>query len=211
MSTRTELTGIPDSIAPWMAAPSATHRSGSISPWGVCPKCFVSNSPTRGMRVDPPTRSTRLSSSERTLASVKAFDTSCKVLFRRSNMSASNSVRVNSYVKFTGLPSTIAKLSSATVTYGWSDSLHFASSAALSKRACTCLLVDRDRFPDSLTKRSFSRSTIKASKSSPPKRLFPVVARTSTIPCSMFTMDTSNVPPPRSYTKSLAASSDPAV
>ena len=38
------------------------------------------------------------------------------------------------------------------------------------------------------------------SKSSPPRRLLPAVASTSMTPSSMSRMDTSNVPPPRSYT-----------
>lgn len=48
---------------------------------------------------------------------------------------------------------------------------------------------------------STNQRTIALSKSSPPKWLLPEVALTSNTPPPSWSMDTSNVPPPRSNTK----------
>ena len=47
------------------------------------------------------------------------------------------------------------------------------------------------------------QSIILSSKSSPPNWLFPLVALTSNTPSPNSRIDTSNVPPPRSYTKTV--------
>ncbi|ADE19588.1 hypothetical protein MCRO_0572 [Mycoplasma crocodyli MP145] len=53
--------------------------------------------------------------------------------------------------------------------------------------------------------RPVNHSTILLSQSSPPKWLSPDVERTSNVPFSNSRTETSNVPPPRSYTKTFIA------
>ena len=79
------------------------------------------------------------------------------------------------------------------------DSSILAFSAASFRRCMATLSPDRSM--PSVRLNSLTRYFMMHwSKSSPPSRLLPAVARTSMTPSSISRMDTSKVPPPRSYT-----------
>ena len=77
------------------------------------------------------------------------------------------------------------------------ESSIFAFSAA-SLSLCIAILSLRRSMPFSVLNWSASQPMILLSKSSPPRRLLPAVARTSCTPSPISIMETSNVPPPRS-------------
>jgi hypothetical protein len=83
----------------------------------------------------------------------------------------------------------------------WLDELnsHLAFSAA-SRRRCTASLSSVRSIPWSFLNSSTICCNSVLSKSSPPKKVSPFVAFTSNTPPEISRMDTSNVPPPRSYT-----------
>ena len=79
------------------------------------------------------------------------------------------------------------------------DSSILAFSAASFSRCMATRSVDRST-PSVRLNSLTSHFMMHSSKSSPPRRLLPAVASTSMTPSSMSRMDTSKVPPPRSYT-----------
>ena len=79
------------------------------------------------------------------------------------------------------------------------ESSIFAFSAA-SFNLCSANLSFFKSIPFSFLKLSARNSTILVSKSSPPKNVSPFVAFTSKTPSPISRIETSNVPPPRSYT-----------
>jgi len=79
------------------------------------------------------------------------------------------------------------------------DSSILAFSAAsfnLCKACVSCFKLT----PFSFLNSSINQSIILLSKSSPPKNVSPLVDNTSNTPSPISKIDTSNVPPPRSYT-----------
>jgi len=86
------------------------------------------------------------------------------------------------------------------------DSSILAFSAA-SFRRCMATLSPVRSMPVSFLNSAAIQSMTHLSKSSPPRRLLPAVASTSMTPSSMSRMDTSKVPPPRSYTMTFWACS----
>ena len=92
------------------------------------------------------------------------------------------------------------------VIYGWlmevwlmPDSSIFAFSAASFRRCIAMRSPDRSMPFDFLNSETI-QSMMRWSKSSPPRWVSPAVDRTSRTPSPMSRMETSNVPPPRSYT-----------
>ena len=79
------------------------------------------------------------------------------------------------------------------------ESSIFAFSAA-SLSLCRANLSFFKSIPFSFLKLSAKNSTILVSKSSPPKNVSPLVAFTSKTPSPISNIETSKVPPPRSYT-----------
>ena len=79
------------------------------------------------------------------------------------------------------------------------DSSILAFSAA-SFSLCSASLSDFKSIPFSFLNSFNKYSTIELSKSSPPKNVSPLVDLTSNTPSPNSRIDTSNVPPPRSYT-----------
>mmetsp|Transcript_6370 Transcript_6370/g.21364 ORF Transcript_6370/g.21364 Transcript_6370/m.21364 type:complete len:215 (+) Transcript_6370:1219-1863(+) len=93
---------------------------------------------------------------------------------------------------------------------GVEESSIFAFSAASVRRCSACLSFIKST-PSDFLKSAASHSTIRLSKSSPPRNVSPEVESTSKTPSPTSRMDTSKVPPPRSKIKivSLAFFSNP--
>ena len=87
------------------------------------------------------------------------------------------------------------------------SSSRFAFSAASRSRCIAMRSLDTST-PDSFLNSATSHSTTVLSKSSPPSSVSPFVALTSNTPDEISRMDTSNVPPPRSYTATILPSPD---
>ena len=79
------------------------------------------------------------------------------------------------------------------------ESSIFAFSAA-SFNLCRASLADFKSIPLSFLNSVTRYSTIASSKSSPPKKVSPLVDFTSNTPSPISKIDISNVPPPKSYT-----------
>ena len=79
------------------------------------------------------------------------------------------------------------------------ESSFFAFSAASFKRCIAILSPERSTLFCALNSPTIQLINL-LSKSSPPRCVSPFVARTSMTPSPISIMDTSNVPPPRSYT-----------
>ena len=86
------------------------------------------------------------------------------------------------------------------------ESSFFAFSAA-SLSLCIAILSFLRSTPFSLANESAIKFINASSKSSPPSFVSPLVARTSNTPSPSSRIDTSNVPPPRSYTRILCEAS----
>ncbi len=86
-------TALPASWCAWMAAPRATTWSGSRSVSGGWPKNAATAACTIGMRVEPPTRTTPLTSPRPALASRSTLRTAATVRASRSAVSASKRAR----------------------------------------------------------------------------------------------------------------------
>ncbi|MNI39772.1 hypothetical protein D3C73_939620 [compost metagenome] len=72
--------------------------------------------------------------------------------------------------------------------------------SAASFNLCIAILSLLRSIPESFLNSATKKSIILSSKSSPPNLLFPDVDITSNTPSPISNTDTSNVPPPRSYT-----------
>ena len=97
----------PESLPPWIEAPSATHSSGFRALLGSLPVNCLTLSCTAGIRVDPPTRSTCPRSEAVRPASESARRTGSAVFSTRSCVSSSNLALVRFISKCFG-PSAVA-------------------------------------------------------------------------------------------------------
>src|SRR5829696_7021553 len=86
------------------------------------------------------------------------------------------------------------------------ESSFLAFSAASTRRWVAILSLERS-IPSAFLNSCTIHSTTLASKSSPPRWLFPLVALTSKTPSPSVRIETSNVPPPRSKTRMVCSSS----
>ena len=107
--------------------------------------------------------------------------------------------------RLSGLPSFSAINSSSIVVTASKDSRFLASSAARRTRAFAPTDCARST-PCSRENSAQICSNSNWSRSSPPNCVSPWLARISTTPFSIWATDTSNVPPPRSYTESRSIS-----
>ena len=94
----------PDRVSPWMAAPWATHSSGLMLLLGSLPVSWRTFCCTAGMRVEPPTSSTRPSSEAAMPASFRAACTGPEVRSTKSRVISLNLLRVRVKSKCTGAP-----------------------------------------------------------------------------------------------------------
>ena len=187
--SKTSLTS-PASTPPWIAAPIATHSSGLIPLNGSLPVNFLTASTTAGIRVEPPTIKSFAISLNPSFASRITWLTLSKVFWTKYSVIWSNLARVKSNSKCLG-PVSFEVINGKSI---------FAFSLASFKRCIASLSLERS-IPSSFLNSSTSKFIISWSKSSPPKRLSPAVAKTSNTPSAISRSEISNVPPPKSYTK----------
>mmetsp|Transcript_45984 Transcript_45984/g.73612 ORF Transcript_45984/g.73612 Transcript_45984/m.73612 type:complete len:295 (-) Transcript_45984:538-1422(-) len=179
------------------AAPSATTSSGFTDMLGSLPVSFLTSSRMAGIRVEPPTRITSSMSLRSSLASRSAFSTGVWQRLMRSSHSSSNLARVSEVSMCLG-PSAVAVMKGSEMeVVAVEDSSILAFSAASVRRCSACLSFFRST-PSVALKSFASHSTMRLSKSSPPRKVSPEVESTSNTPSPTSRMDTSKVPPPRS-------------
>ena len=198
-SKSTSLTS-PASTPACTAAPTATTSSGLTDLLGSLPAVSLRTSSwIMGMRVAPPTSTTSSSWLADNLASLSACSTGPTQRCTRSSVNCSSLARVNAICKCLGpLMSAVIKgrLTSVSLTV---ESSILAFSAASCKR-CSAWRSWPRSMPWSFLNSRTMCSTTRRSQSSPPKKVSPLVERTSTTPSPTSRMETSKVPPPRSKT-----------
>ena len=187
----------PPSTPACTAAPSATTSSGLTDMLGSLPVSSLTRSRTAGMRVEPPTRITSSMSERSSLASRSAFSTGTLQRAMRSSHSSSN-FALDRLVSMCLGPSAVAVMNGSEMDVdAVEESSIFAFSAASVRRCSACLSFIRST-PSVVWKSFASHSTMRLSKSSPPRKVSPEVESTSNTPSPTSRMDTSKVPPPRS-------------
>ena len=144
-------------------------------------------------------------SSAVTLASSIACRTGAVHRSTRSCVSSSNVDRINVVFRCLGPLASAVMNGRLTVVWLTDDSSTFAFSAASNSR-CRAWGSRRRSMPSVRWNSSARWSTIRRSKSSPPRCGSPNVARTSTTPSPTSSRLTSNVPPPRSKTRTVSCS-----
>ena len=193
---RTSFTS-PAITPPWIAAPSATASSGLTERLGSLPKKSFTTCWTLGIRVIPPTRITSAILDLSILASDKAFLQGSMVFWIRSSTSSSSLEREIFIVRWRGWPS-------LWVIKGWLISVSVALESSILAfsaesliRWSACLSRERST-PDSFLNSETMYSIRRWSKSSPPRKVSPLVDLTSKTPSPSSRIETSKVPPPRS-------------
>mmetsp|Transcript_12349 Transcript_12349/g.21868 ORF Transcript_12349/g.21868 Transcript_12349/m.21868 type:complete len:266 (+) Transcript_12349:1039-1836(+) len=187
----------PRSTPPWMAAPMATTSSGFTPREASLPKISLTISATLGMRVMPPTNNTSVTSLGKTPASLRHFLHGSLVRSKSSPTSCSSLARVRVITMCLGpLWSAVMKgrLISVVVV---ELSSHLAFSAA-SRNRCSAILSFARSMPCSFLNSAHKCCKMVLSKSSPPRKVSPLVAFTSNTPPMISRMETSKVPPPKS-------------
>ena len=192
-------TSSPPIFPPCIAAPSATHSSGFKLCDGSFPVSTLTSSTTAGTRVEPPTSSTIPRSSADMPASFNASFTGTAVLFTRSLVSSLNLALVRFISMCLGSPFTVVINGRFIITDEEDDKTFFAFSAS-SRTLCIAVRSFVRSMCSALLNSLTRYAVIRSSKSSPPRLLSPAVARTSIRLSPISIIDTSNVPPPRSYT-----------
>ena len=172
---------------------------------GSFPKISFTFSCTFGTRVIPPTSITSLISEADRPASFIAILHGSTVRSTRSDTRVSNFARVNLMFRCLG-PEASAVINGRLMFVSMVvESSIFAFSAS-SLNLCRAILSFRRSIPWSLLNSSASQVTIRISKSSPPRKVSPLVDFTSKTPSPISRMETSNVPPPRSNTAIFSSS-----
>mmetsp|Transcript_27894 Transcript_27894/g.70116 ORF Transcript_27894/g.70116 Transcript_27894/m.70116 type:complete len:234 (+) Transcript_27894:758-1459(+) len=189
----------PRSTPPWMAAPMATTSSGLTPLLASLLKISLTMPCTLGMRVMPPTSSTSLMSLGLTPASFMQSRQGCLVRSSRESTRLSNLERVMVELRCLAPEASAVMNGRLTSVCAVEDSSHLAFSLA-SRRRCTASLSPLRSMPDSCLNSLVRCCSSVLSKSSPPRKVSPLVALTSNTPPLISRMDTSKVPPPRSYT-----------
>mmetsp|Transcript_225 Transcript_225/g.428 ORF Transcript_225/g.428 Transcript_225/m.428 type:complete len:236 (-) Transcript_225:285-992(-) len=205
---------IPFSAAATKPAPTATASSGLTNPvFGSFPTLSTISFEMHFIRVAPPTRTTSRSSSfmmspsavsipYKTSRNVRSISSRrCPVIFSKTSTSIVFRMVTAPQPSNLSIVTSISACSSV-------DRVIFASSAAsLSsciasgfRNICSKVLSST---PSSI------QSSKHASKSSPPKKLFPEDFKTSKTSSPICNTDTSNVPPPRSNTSKNSSFSLP--
>ena len=132
-------------------------------------------------------------------ASLRAVSQGVMLLFTKSSTNCSNLALVKSMFKCLG-PSWVAVINGRfTFVFCELESSILAFSAA-SLRRCMAIGSFLRSMPSSLLNSSAKKSINFESKSSPPKCVSPLVDFTSNTPSPSSRIDTSKVPPPKSYT-----------
>mmetsp|Transcript_26485 Transcript_26485/g.59357 ORF Transcript_26485/g.59357 Transcript_26485/m.59357 type:complete len:233 (-) Transcript_26485:224-922(-) len=192
----------PLSMAPCIAAPTATLSSGLTPALGSFSKKSDISCLTRGIRVDPPTSITWCTSSMSSMASSSTRLTGTSVRRNKSSVSSSNLARVSVAVK--SYPGTRSSTSSLADNCPESARLirsHSRLSFWSARRS------EEMSLPSFLRIISMKCDITMWSTSEPPRWVSPLVAKTSNMPPSMVSSVTSKVPPPRSNTSTFSSSS----
>ena len=197
-SSRMSLTS-PRSTPPWMAAPIATTSSGLTPREGSLPKTSLTISWTLGIRVMPPTRITSSMSDMLTPASFMQLLQGCLVRSRRSPTCFSSCDRDRDMLRCFA-PDASAVMNGRLMSVCWVELSSILAFSAASRRRWTASLSCSRSMPCSFWNSAAKWCSRALSKSSPPRKVSPLVAFTSNTPPEISRMDTSNVPPPRSYT-----------
>mmetsp|Transcript_14331 Transcript_14331/g.38371 ORF Transcript_14331/g.38371 Transcript_14331/m.38371 type:complete len:527 (-) Transcript_14331:71-1651(-) len=195
----------PRRTPPWMAAPSATTSSGLTPRFGVLPKNLVTVSWTMGTRVMPPTSRISLRSFEAIPASFRHFFMGSSVRATSGSTMDSNLARESTRFMCLGPDASAVMKGRLTSVLTADESSHFARSAASRRRWSASLSFERS-MPSDFLNSSMRNLRMAPSKSSPPRWVSPLVAFTSKTPPEISRMETSNVPPPRSYTAMVCPS-----
>ena len=201
-SSKTTSWTSPAITPPWIAAPIETASSGWTSWLGFLPNNFLTNSWTAGIRIDPPIRITWAISFAVNLASLKALRTGSSVLSNKCFVKSWNLALVKVVSNEIGPLDDIPMNGNEIVVSSCEDNAIFASSAASLKR-CKAILSLKST-PCWILICALIQSAITLSQSSPPRWLSPAVEITSYVPSPISRIDTSNVPPPKSYTRTFS-------
>ena len=183
----------------WIAAPIATTSSGLTPLFGSFPKKFLTVSITLGILVIPPTRTISSISPALIPASFKAASQGPIVFCTKSSTNVSSFDLVTFIFKCFG-PDWSAVIKGKLISvWGVDDNSILAFSAASFNLWRASLSFVKSMLFSFLN--SDARySNILASKSSPPRNVSPLVDLTSKTPSPISSIDTSKVPPPKSYT-----------
>mmetsp|Transcript_25190 Transcript_25190/g.64866 ORF Transcript_25190/g.64866 Transcript_25190/m.64866 type:complete len:279 (+) Transcript_25190:142-978(+) len=193
----------PASTPACTAAPRATTSSGLTVALGALPVMLLTTSTTAGIRVEPPTRMISLRSFRVRSASFSAFWTGTLQRSRRSEHICSNCVRVIVVSMCLG-PVSVAVIKGRDKLVCVADDSSILAFSAASVRRCSAWRSFSRSMPSSFLNWFARKSTMRLSKSSPPRWVSPLVDRTSNTPSPTSRMDTSNVPPPRSKTRMVS-------
>ena len=177
----------------------ATHSSGFKLLLGSLPVNCLTFSCAESIRVEPPTRSTLLNSEAVIPASFSAFCTGIAVLSIKSLVSSSNLALVRFISRCFG-PSLVAVMNGRLILVVVAEESSFFAFSAASFNLWSAILSPERSTPSVFLNSSIIHWVIRLSKSSPPRCVSPLVARTSITPSPISMMETSNVPPPKSYT-----------
>mmetsp|Transcript_47901 Transcript_47901/g.125406 ORF Transcript_47901/g.125406 Transcript_47901/m.125406 type:complete len:360 (-) Transcript_47901:653-1732(-) len=189
----------PRRTPPWMAAPRATTSSGLTPLNGSLPKKPLTVDCTLGMRDMPPTRITSFTSLVETAASRRHDLHGSMVRSTRLPVSSSSLARVSFTFRCFG-PVWSAVMNGRLISVAPVDESSVFAFSAASRRRCTASVSLERSIDCSFLNSSLSQLSSTISKSSPPSSVSPLVAFTSKTPPEISRIDTSNVPPPRSYT-----------
>ncbi len=153
------------------------------------------------MRVCPPTRTTSLICATVMPASAIAFLHGSNDRSSRSPTSCSSLARVSFRTRCFGpVASAVTNGKLISVSMVVDNSILAFSAASFSRCSAISLPLEAKSRPCSCLNSEISHSTIRWSRLSPPRCVSPLVDFTSITPSPTSRIDTSNVPPPKSYT-----------
>ena len=186
-------------IPAWIAAPIATTSSGLTPLLGSFPKKFLTVSMTLGILVIPPTRTISSISPALMPASFNAASHGPIVFWTRSSTKVSSFDLVTLIFKCFG-PDWSAVIKGKLISVCGVEDNSILAFSAPSLSLCKASLSWVKSILFSFLNSEARYSNILASKSSPPRKVSPLVDLTSKTPSPISRMETSKVPPPKSYT-----------
>ena len=195
-SNNTSLTS-PLKTPAWTAAPAATTSSGFTPLFKSFPKNSLTTWFAFGNLVLPPTIIISSISPLLKFASFKATFICSKVSSINFSVIDSNLALVKDFTKWIG-PAFPIEINGRLISVDSADDNSFLAFSAASFNLWSAILSFLTSKPFSALNSSANQSIILLSKSSPPKKAFPSVLKTSKVPSPISRTVTSNVPPPKS-------------
>ena len=150
--------------------------------------------------MEPPFKITLSISETDKPASFNALSNGILVLATKSCVNSSNLALLKSASKCNG-PDSPAEINGNEICVDEIPDKSFLAFSAASFKRCKAILSDDKSTPFSFLKFSINQLIMALSKSSPPRLVSPFVDKTWKTPSPNSNTETSNVPPPRSYTK----------